>query len=127
MTALHIDATAGEAPPLPADHLVLNSAAFNAAVCEPHALAQECCLIAFGIVPRHPETGFGYVHKSAALLAGLEVDQFIKKPQPATTFVEGCQRLWNARKLYMQVGTFLRRMAQQAPDVLRTCTVSMGR
>jgi len=131
VASLHLQATVGDHAVmlvLPADHLVLNSAAFNTAVAQAHALAQQGRLVTFGIVPQHPETGFGYIQKGAALGAGFEVAKFIEKPPlaTATAFVQGGQHLWNAGMFCMSVGTFLSEMAQHAPDVLNACAACMA-
>lgn len=131
LAALHLLATVGDHAVmlvLPADHLVLNTAAFNTAVAQAHALAQQGRLVTFGIVPQYPETGFGYIQKGAALDAGFEVAKFIEKPPvvTATAFVQDGQHLWNAGMFCMQVGAFLKEMAKYAPDVLNACTACMA-
>lgn len=131
VAALHLKASLGEQAVmlvLPADHLVLDSTAFNTAVVQAHQLAQQGRLVTFGIVPQHPETGFGYIQKGAALGEAFEVAKFIEKPPlaTATAFVQGGQHLWNAGMFCMQVGTFLSEMALHAPDVLNACISCMG-
>ena len=46
---------------MPADHLIEDEAAFAAAVVEARKLAEAGRIVTFGIVPDHPETGFGYI------------------------------------------------------------------
>lgn len=123
VAALHLQATLGDQAVmlvLPADHLVLDSHAFNTTVAQAHTMAQAGHLVTFGIVPQHPETGFGYIQKGAPMGAGFAAAQFIEKPplETATAFVQGGQHLWNAGMFCMQVGAFLSEMALHAPEVL---------
>jgi len=108
---------------LPADHLVQNSQAFEAAVAQAYALAQQGYLVTFGVKPTQPETGFGYIQAAAPLRGGFVVDQFIEKPPlaQATQFVSSGSHFWNAGMFCMQVGTFLSELAQHAPDVHAAC------
>ena len=46
---------------LPADHVIDDTAAFHIAVRHASALAAKGQLVTFGIVPTHPETGYGYI------------------------------------------------------------------
>ena len=46
---------------LPADHLIRDAAAFATAVEGAASLARKGWLATFGIVPTHPETGYGYI------------------------------------------------------------------
>ena len=51
---------------MPADHVIVDVAAFQGAVSAGMAAAETGDLVTFGIVPTCPETGYGYV--KAALL-----------------------------------------------------------
>jgi len=46
---------------LPSDHVIANTEAFHAAVRVGYEVARSGALVTFGIVPTHPETGYGYV------------------------------------------------------------------
>lgn len=45
----------------PSDHLIKDKQAYSRAVKQAKELAQNNMLVTFGIKPRHPETGFGYI------------------------------------------------------------------
>ena len=46
---------------MPADHVITDKAAFQAAVGEGIEAANSGSLVTFGIVPTRPETGYGYI------------------------------------------------------------------
>ncbi len=54
---------------LPADHVIQDIPAFHGAVRTGLKLAEKGSLITFGIVPKSPETGYGYIKKGKALRA----------------------------------------------------------
>ena len=48
---------------LPADHVITEIDLFHAAITQANILATQGNLVTFGIVPTHPETGYGYIMK----------------------------------------------------------------
>ena len=56
---------------LPADHHVTDPAAFRATVERAMAPAYAGQLMAFGVLPSRPETGYGYVRCGEALADGI--------------------------------------------------------
>jgi mannose-1-phosphate guanylyltransferase len=112
---------------LPADHLIRDQAAFEAAVSAAQTLADQGLLVTFGLVPTTPETGFGYIEKGAALgQDAYQVACFKEKPDLATaqTYLDGGQHLWNAGMFCMRAGNIIEQLETYAPDVLeaaRTC------
>jgi mannose-1-phosphate guanylyltransferase / mannose-6-phosphate isomerase len=46
---------------LPADHIIQDLPAFHKVLEQAIAAASEDYLVTFGILPTHPETGFGYI------------------------------------------------------------------
>ena len=65
----------GDADPillvLPADHVIRDVAAFQAAVEIGRAAAEAGKLVTFGVVPDRPETGYGYIRRAAGRGPGL--------------------------------------------------------
>ena len=82
---------------IPADHVI--DGEINDVITAQIDAALAGQIIAFGITPRGPETGFGYIAKGAELadFPGLcKVDGFIEKPplEKATELVEGKSAYW---------------------------------
>lgn len=123
MAALHLEQSQGSDTVmlvLPADHLVQDVPAFQAAVAQARTLAEQGRLVTFGIVPNRPETGFGYIQKAAPLATGYAVSRFIEKPplDQATQYLASGEYLWNSGMFCFRVRTFLDELARHAPDVL---------
>lgn len=57
---------------MPADHVILDTAAFQAAVVKAARLAETGLAVTFGITPDCPETGYGYIQKGAPLAGEAE-------------------------------------------------------
>ncbi|MFZ4077414.1 MAG: mannose-1-phosphate guanylyltransferase/mannose-6-phosphate isomerase [Legionellaceae bacterium] len=105
---------------LPADHLIVEQAAFALAVSQAMGLAREGKLVTFGIQPESPETGYGYIEAE-----GNEVIKFIEKPalEQATAYVESGRFLWNAGMFCFTAQTLLDEMKQHCPEILEATTV----
>ncbi|MCO8165010.1 mannose-1-phosphate guanylyltransferase/mannose-6-phosphate isomerase [Pseudomonas sp. 21LCFQ010] len=122
--ALHVSALYGAQSQLlilPADHLIADVPAFEAAVARARELAEQGWLVTFGILPDKPETGFGYIEKGQALNgAGYQVARFVEKPDAATAkaWVDGGLHLWNAGMFCLRVDVLLAELQAHAPDVL---------
>ena len=116
---------------LAADHLIQKGDAFRDAVAKAISLASEGWLVTFGVTPRYPETGFGYIETTSEVVgAGLKVERFVEKPdlQTAKSYLATGNYFWNTGMFCFQVGTVLEEFKQHAPDVLeaveRTLSVS---
>jgi mannose-1-phosphate guanylyltransferase len=87
---------------LHADHLVQDEPAFRRALAAAIATAREGHLVTIGIVPDRPDTGFGYIERSAALPAAegqpvYTVSRFTEKPPlaDAECYVASGRYYWN--------------------------------
>lgn len=72
---------------LPADHVIRDVDAFEAAVKRAAVAAEVGRLVTFGIQPNSPETGYGYIQSGNAIASAkgcFEVSQFVEKPNLAT-------------------------------------------
>jgi mannose-1-phosphate guanylyltransferase / mannose-6-phosphate isomerase len=106
---------------LPADHLILNQAAFAAAVAAAVAVARTGKLVTFGIAPTHPETGFGYIECGAAQRDGVHsANRFVEKPPLATAcqYVASGRYLWNSGIFAFTPDAIVAAFERYAPDPL---------
>ncbi len=101
---------------LPADHLILKSESFAQAVREAVVLAEQGRIVTFGIVPDHPETGYGYIARGA----GNQVESFVEKPDQATAeqYLASGKYLWNSGMFAFTADTLLAEIARFAPEVV---------
>ncbi len=116
---------------LPSDHHIADVPAFRAAAHTAANLAREGWLVAFGITPTEPETGFGYILRGAPLEGGFAVERFVEKPDLATAkgFLADGRYSWNGGIFVYRAGTFLDELARHRPalaDAVREA-VAKGR
>jgi len=101
----------------PSDHHIADEPAFLAGVKEAAALAAKDYMVAFGIEPTGPETGFGYIRKGAPLAFGYEVAQFVEKPDRtrAEQFLASGDYVWNGGIFAFRAGAFLAELEAHRP------------
>ena len=83
------------------------------------AAAREHALVTVGIVPRHPDTGLGYLRPGPVVDGALRrVAEFVEKPDRAraTALVAG-GGLWNSGIFTWRVGDLLDEVRAQCPEV----------
>ena len=103
----------------PSDHHIADTDAFIAGVEEAAALAQKDYMVAFGITPTGPETGYGYIRMGEPLAIGNEVAQFVEKPDLATAegFLAEGGYVWNGGIFAFRAGAFLAELKRHRPDM----------
>ena len=114
---------------LPADHLIRDEAAFAAAVEKAARLAAAGRVVAFGLKPSRPETGFGYIETGAAIGAdGLEVARFVEKPDLAAAerYLAAGRYLWNSGMFCFAAASLRAALAEHAPQVLAGVEASLA-
>lgn len=103
---------------MPSDHAIQQPAAFLKQLDRAAELAQTGKIIAFGVVPQSPETGFGYIKAR-----GEEILAFVEKPDYATAqayLKEGCY-LWNSGMFVCRSDVWLSQLAELRPAILSCC------
>ena len=104
---------------LPADHYIADTSAFRRAVDVAVEAAEGGHLVAFGIVPTKPETGYGYIIGGEEALGGRVIERFVEKPDRATAsgLIDRGAR-WNGGIFAFQAGALLEEMEAMVPDVV---------
>ena len=67
---------------LPADHVIRDVGAFQKAVQAALPAAEQGKLVTFGIVPKSPETGYGYIRRAAKPVTPAKAGAQSKEPDP---------------------------------------------
>ena len=108
---------------LPADHVIADTAAFQAAVSSAVVAAENGRLVTFGIVPTHPETGYGYIEQGADEGYWSGVKQFVEKPDRATAeqYLAAGTYFWNSGMFAFSARSFLNELQQFNPDIVAAC------
>ncbi len=110
---------------LPADHLIVNTEAFAQAVREAAGLARQGLIVTFGIMPDHPETGYGYIARGN----GTQVKKFVEKPDRATAerYLADGNYLWNSGMFAFTAEALLAEMQTHAPEIVESMTEAVGK
>lgn len=112
---------------LPADHLINELDRFHVALEQACVAASAGKLVLFGITPRQPETGYGYIRASQPECGGLRVERFVEKPDLATAsaYVASGEYYWNSGMFMFSARTFLEELRTFEPDIYDTCQLVM--
>lgn len=109
---------------LAADHQIADEAVFRRSVMGALPLAREGRLVTFGIVPTHPETGYGYIQKGDPLSGtGFGVGRFVEKPKRRTAleYLASGEYLWNSGMFLFRASCYLEELEKFRPDILEVC------
>ncbi len=105
---------------MPSDHVIADTEAFHAAVVQGIDLVVNNVLVTFGIVPKAPETGFGYIKKGVLLEDNIcSIGQFIEKPnlETAEQYVASGNFLWNSGMFLLKASVWLDALKHCRPDI----------
>ena len=109
---------------LPADHLIEDTKSLLAAIETARSLASASHLVTFGIPPRGPETGYGYLKQGEEIAGGgVDVARFIEKPDLATAqrYIDEGGYLWNSGMFLFRASVFLNHLKIHAADIHAAC------
>lgn len=113
---------------LAADHVIRDETAFIASVQQaiPHAEAGK--LVTFGIVPTHPETGYGYIRRGAEQSGASAVAEFVEKPDMATAneYLASGEYYWNSGMFLFRASRVLAELKTFRPDIHAACVQAIG-
>ncbi|MFN2342819.1 MAG: mannose-1-phosphate guanylyltransferase/mannose-6-phosphate isomerase [Desulfonatronovibrio sp.] len=113
---------------LAADHVIKDVDAFHESVQKASQLAENDKLVTFGIVPKSPETGYGYIKKGPMIdEAGYKVQGFVEKPDSDTarTYLESGDYLWNSGMFMFKAGLYLEELKRFEPEMYNVCAKAM--
>ena len=87
-------------------------------------------LVTFGIIPNHPETGYGYIESVDELTkenTSSSIKKFIEKPdlELAKKFVKDKHYVWNSGIFLFKASVFLQELEKFEPDILKICTKAL--
>jgi mannose-1-phosphate guanylyltransferase/mannose-6-phosphate isomerase len=113
---------------LPADHVIRDVTAFQAAAVTGMVSAEKGQLVTFGVVPHSPETGYGYIRRGESLGAVQRIAQFVEKPNlaRAQAFVASGDHYWNSGMFVFRARRYLEELEKFAPAIAQACRESFG-
>jgi mannose-1-phosphate guanylyltransferase len=123
LAALHMLNTDEVMASLHADHFIKDEENFRQALLAAEQVAKEGYLVTLGIKPTGPETGYGYVQRSAELgqynnFTVYKSAGFREKPDldTAQRFVESDEYYWNSGIFIWQISTLLQAFKDHMPE-----------
>jgi mannose-1-phosphate guanylyltransferase/mannose-6-phosphate isomerase len=114
---------------LPADHLIEETKPLVAAIERARVLAAGSRLVTFGIPPRAPETGYGYLQQGEDIPGGgVDVQRFVEKPDLATAqaYVADGGYYWNSGMFLFRASVYLSHLKIHAADIYASCEQTFG-
>jgi mannose-1-phosphate guanylyltransferase/mannose-6-phosphate isomerase len=135
---------------MPADHVISDVSCFQSIVQQGATLAEEGCLVTFGIVPTSPKTGYGYIKKGPVLDPAIEtqtvgetgddsravapvkpfrIASFVEKPDRATAeeMLKSGEYLWNSGIFMMRASVWQAELSRYRPDIAEACQEAHAR
>ena len=114
---------------LPADHHIPDAEAFRKALLAGADLARSGHIVTFGIAPRSPETGYGYIKRGPALGDGaFTVAEFCEKPDAARAeaFLAEGGYDWNSGIFMARADVLTQEMETYCPEILAQCASAVA-
>ena len=112
---------------LAADHIIQDEAAFTKAISDAIPLAESGKLVTFGIVPKEPHMGYGYIKRGKKQANGYVVDKFVEKPsiEAAQEYISSGQYYWNSGMFLFRASRYLEELKEFRPDMYQVCEAAM--
>jgi len=116
---------------MPADHVISDQGALHEAIQVAQDQAKRGYLVTFGIHPRGPDTGYGYIQRGSALRddgKAFVVSRFVEKPDAETAdrYLRAGDYYWNSGMFVFQAGAYLAELKRWEPDILAHCQRAIG-
>lgn len=111
----------------PADHAIRNPEVLEETIKAGCQAAETGLLVAFGIQPNRPETGYGYICMGASLGKHHLIERFVEKPDASTAqqFLDDGHYLWNSGMFLFRAERYLQELRERHPQMLAHCTRSL--
>ena len=104
----------------PADHIIAREARYRQLVRSAFASAARGRMVVLGILPRWPETGYGYIEFPRGVVTGskpIPIRSFKEKPDARTArrYVSSGRFFWNAGMFFWRAGVLLDELRLRQP------------
>ena len=113
---------------MPSDHVIARRGDFSSAVAQGAKLAAAGYLVAFGVPPATPETGYGYIQAGRPIdisggPAAQFVDAFVEKPDAgrAAEYLASGRYLWNSGIFAVRASVWIECISALRRDVFDAC------
>ncbi|WP_241647138.1 mannose-1-phosphate guanylyltransferase/mannose-6-phosphate isomerase [Rosenbergiella metrosideri] len=117
---------------LAADHVIDDTPEFHSIINKAIEYAKNDKLVTFGIVPKTPETGYGYIKRGQDFKVDTSesfyVDSFVEKPDiiTAQSYIESGEYYWNSGMFMFKASKYIAELNKYRPDILSICEDSIN-
>jgi len=106
----------------PADSFIGDAAAYCDYIAVAADTAEAGFIVTLGVIPSHPDTGYGYIkrgHRLATVGGAYRVDKFTEKPdlETAERYLADGGYYWNMGHFIFRANTFMERCAVHLPEI----------
>lgn len=103
---------------LAADHSIKDTETFCTKIKLAEKIAEQGKLVTFGITPKSPETGYGYIKAGNKLDSGsYNLEKFVEKPdlETAKKYLESGDFYWNSGMFMFKASVYLEELSKWEP------------
>ncbi len=117
---------------LSADHQINNAKKFRDLIEIGKIYSEENKLVTFGVVPRSPETGYGYIKSEKPFnlknFEGLNILEFIEKPnlERAKELIKDKSFTWNSGIFLFKAKTIINEIKNLNPEIYNACKETLS-
>jgi len=117
---------------LSSDHEIKNIQQFLKVIKTGLKFTEMNKLITFGVIPKSPETGYGYIKASKAFgdkIEGLNIESFIEKPNKETAqkLIKDNRFTWNSGMFMFKAKEIINEVNKFYPEILATCKEAINK
>ena len=118
---------------VPSDHLISDLDKFSQIIQEGIKYAEKGFIVTFGIYPKFPETGFGYIEAKDNLdfqnIKGVKIKKFLEKPKKeiAEELIKDRKYSWNSGIFLVKASILTREYVKYCPGVYSSCQEAISK
>lgn len=114
---------------MPADHAIVDVAAFQAAIALAAQYAEGGAIVALGVPPTRADTGFGYIKLGDEISGEAHrIERFVEKPvaEIAAQYVASGQYWWNSGIFVLRASVWLAMLKRLQPAMYDACLLAQA-
>ena len=115
---------------LSADHLIDNNQGLLKSIRVASEIAEQGKMIALGVQPKKPETGYGYIEvNNSKKNAYYDILSFTEKPnlEIAKKYLKSGPHYWNSGIFIFKASTYLKELKKYEPEIFSICKKSCSK
>tara|TARA_B100001093_G_scaffold215568_1_gene206863 strand:+ start:312 stop:1769 length:1458 start_codon:yes stop_codon:yes gene_type:complete len=112
---------------LSSDHQINNHRKFRDMVEIGKVYSKDEKLVTFGVIPKSPETGYGYIKAEKPFkkknLEGIKIAEFVEKPNlnKAKEYIKDSSFTWNSGIFMFKAKTIINEIKDICPEIFKVC------